>query len=333
MSRIDEYLINCCEGCGCDGLPKPISTTDKLLYHLAEKLANIGGGGGAQSDWNAKEGAAGHVLNRTHYTEIVDTELASGEHTSAYIADYGCFCCSVPYHTEWEWGKKPNAFSITFDGVEYKYLQPTKVEGFGTLAGNFSMLNAVMGTAYENTGEPFLAYVGENNNAIIFVMDTTATAHEIKISYPITVYHPLDTGFIDEEWVGTVARSAVAEDIEAAKSAANTYTDNKIPLVDLTALLSEIPTDGTAAEVAIDVFIWSKMTSQPFKLRYKLDNREDIYTALVNPITTEQNGTLVDTFQASFVHSLISPPIMVNITGGANKIFVSTQYLKISNTP
>ena len=44
-SRIEAYLKNCCEGCGCDGLPEPKSRVDALLYALAEKLAGGGAGG------------------------------------------------------------------------------------------------------------------------------------------------------------------------------------------------------------------------------------------------------------------------------------------------
>lgn len=42
-SRMEAYLKNCCLACGCDGLPAPISTTDALLYRLAEQLASGGG--------------------------------------------------------------------------------------------------------------------------------------------------------------------------------------------------------------------------------------------------------------------------------------------------
>lgn len=48
-SRMEAYLKNCCLACGCDGLPAPITTTDKLLYHLAQTVANAGGGA---SSWN-----------------------------------------------------------------------------------------------------------------------------------------------------------------------------------------------------------------------------------------------------------------------------------------
>lgn len=45
-SRIEAYLKNCCLACGCDGLPEPITETDKLLFALTEKVAGAGGGAG-----------------------------------------------------------------------------------------------------------------------------------------------------------------------------------------------------------------------------------------------------------------------------------------------
>ena len=39
-SRAELYLKNCCERCGCDGLPEPRSRLDGLLYLLAEVIAN-----------------------------------------------------------------------------------------------------------------------------------------------------------------------------------------------------------------------------------------------------------------------------------------------------
>lgn len=43
-SRKEAYLKNCCDKCGCDGLPAPRSREEALLYQLAEKLAAGGGG-------------------------------------------------------------------------------------------------------------------------------------------------------------------------------------------------------------------------------------------------------------------------------------------------
>jgi hypothetical protein len=36
--RVEQYLLNCVKGCGCDGLPIPKSRLDALLYVLAYKL-------------------------------------------------------------------------------------------------------------------------------------------------------------------------------------------------------------------------------------------------------------------------------------------------------
>jgi hypothetical protein len=48
-SRLEAYLKNCCDACGCDGLPTPRSRAEVLLYQLAEKLAGGGGSGGGGS--------------------------------------------------------------------------------------------------------------------------------------------------------------------------------------------------------------------------------------------------------------------------------------------
>lgn len=39
-SRIEQYLKNCCDKCGCDNLPTPRSRVEILLYQLAEQLAS-----------------------------------------------------------------------------------------------------------------------------------------------------------------------------------------------------------------------------------------------------------------------------------------------------
>lgn len=43
VTRAERYLKACCEKCGCEGLPEPVSRSDELLYELAEKLAHGGG--------------------------------------------------------------------------------------------------------------------------------------------------------------------------------------------------------------------------------------------------------------------------------------------------
>lgn len=45
-TRVECYLHNCIEKCGCEGLPDPISRLDALLYALADELAHGSGGAG-----------------------------------------------------------------------------------------------------------------------------------------------------------------------------------------------------------------------------------------------------------------------------------------------
>ena len=52
-SRLEKYLKNCCDMCGCDGLPTPRARAEVLLYQLAEKLA---GGGGSSGGGGVSEG-------------------------------------------------------------------------------------------------------------------------------------------------------------------------------------------------------------------------------------------------------------------------------------
>lgn len=51
-SRLEQYLKNCCDRCGCDNLPTPRSRAEILLYQLAEQLA---GGGGGLTDKEIEE--------------------------------------------------------------------------------------------------------------------------------------------------------------------------------------------------------------------------------------------------------------------------------------
>ena len=44
-SRIEAYLKNCVDCCGCEGLPAPRSRVEALLYKLAEVMAGGGSGG------------------------------------------------------------------------------------------------------------------------------------------------------------------------------------------------------------------------------------------------------------------------------------------------
>jgi hypothetical protein len=48
QSRMEEYLKNCINKAGVEGLPTPQSRVDALLYSLADKLSGSGGGGSSE---------------------------------------------------------------------------------------------------------------------------------------------------------------------------------------------------------------------------------------------------------------------------------------------
>ena len=66
-SRAEQYLKNCVEGCGCEGLPAPKSRLDVLLYSLADKLSGSGGGGSGSVE------AAYEAGRKAEYDEFWDT--------------------------------------------------------------------------------------------------------------------------------------------------------------------------------------------------------------------------------------------------------------------
>lgn len=45
-TKVEKYLLNCIEKCGCEDLPDPTSRVDALLYALADVIAHSGGGFG-----------------------------------------------------------------------------------------------------------------------------------------------------------------------------------------------------------------------------------------------------------------------------------------------
>ena len=73
QSRVEQYLLNCVKGCGCDGLPMPKSRLDALLYALADKV------GGAsdlivfsinENTYIARSGMTWEVWTRTAFNTI-----------------------------------------------------------------------------------------------------------------------------------------------------------------------------------------------------------------------------------------------------------------------
>lgn len=167
---------------------------DPNAIYLTPDEADAGSsGGGAQSDWNAAEGEPGHVLNRTHYSEFVYPTLVDGEFTSQYMSVYGFFAIEAYYSEEIE---MPEKVTLVYDGVEYKDLTITRIDALGAnFAGNLFYLNSLVGTSFENTGEPFLATIGPSGCGV-FTLDTEPTQHTVVVIVQQEVVHKIPEKFI-----------------------------------------------------------------------------------------------------------------------------------------
>lgn len=79
----------------------------------------------------------------------------------------------------------PATATVWLDSVRYADLQVLNIPGYGDVFGNLSLMNALMGTSFENTGEPFLAaFVGLTSVLFMFPMDTSDTYHNVCLSVP-----------------------------------------------------------------------------------------------------------------------------------------------------
>lgn len=77
-----------------------------------------GSGGGEQADWNASEGEAGYVLNRTHYEEY--SEEVFLEKTNLVINEDGQFLSEINTPSEPIPTYADKEFAVWWNGVEYK---------------------------------------------------------------------------------------------------------------------------------------------------------------------------------------------------------------------
>lgn len=128
----------------------------------------------AQSDWNAAEGEAGHILNRPDFAWIParnETLLCEEKTVSGFIADRNSI---------WEGAKAPigTKLSVCFNGVRY----PVEVIKVGegpesiVLAGNLSIYSP----AFENTGEPFTLHIRGDGIACICGGEATVSIYTVN---------------------------------------------------------------------------------------------------------------------------------------------------------
>ena len=122
--------------------------------------------------------------------EIVDAVLAYGEYESALNSNYGAFAISVPWRKTLLASENPTPCTVIFDGAAYEISGTVEVPNLGELFGNLALLNAIVGTSFPDTGEPFLGSASKMY-CDLFVMDTEPTSHSVKITAPRKVTKPV----------------------------------------------------------------------------------------------------------------------------------------------
>lgn len=166
------------------------------------------------------------------------TKLASDIYTSVLDENYGVFSMGV------EIGRQSlsDAFSVVYDGTEYN-LSVTNIPGLGDAAGNLYLMNSLMGSNFENTGEPFVVFLGATWMQF-FVVDTGETDHNIAVY--------------------TMMESAKRLDAQYAP---------KIPVIDLVELgLPKVTLEGvTTKAITEEEFtkIIGLLKSEPVMVRFK----------------------------------------------------------------
>lgn len=148
-----------------------------------------GGSGGAQADWNAAEGEAGHVLNRTHWVEESGVLLEETDAVESTDPNFGkC----------WNINNAPNltigeTYTIVYNGVPYDCVCQAAPDGLvsdpaAAAMGNFSVIGGA------NTGEPFAMMILPAYQTIVN-LDLTGAA-SVRIGIMGEVYHKLDPNFM-----------------------------------------------------------------------------------------------------------------------------------------
>ena len=169
----------------------------------------VGTGGGASvpSDWNAAEGEAGHVLNRTHYVEQGMVEILPETTLTSYSGN--------PRTLDTPWGiTSGKTYAVNFNGTEYK------CEAFAYKIPDTSLTVTLLGDYSHSfdvpaTGEPFgimemdaetAAAMGMPDWRVVVqqhVSDSSIGEYDFTISvYEVTeTVHKLPNEFLDLAWL------------------------------------------------------------------------------------------------------------------------------------
>lgn len=146
------------------------------LNHIEEGIANAG-----ESDWNASEGEAGYILNRTHYEKIEIVEV-------------------LPETTIASTASQPAMLDNSFTPQDGKiYIVNLNGKEYTCAAGNFQEVCyigniSLLMPSLENTNEPFFIFKNEDM-LIILVVDGT-TEQTISIIEKSIIIQKLDKKYM-----------------------------------------------------------------------------------------------------------------------------------------
>lgn len=176
-------------------------TAANKIYHKLPKeyLPDDIGGGGAQADWNAAEGEPGHVLNRTHWSDGVETVEILPPCTPMYDESEGWFFLADAPALE---GGK--TYTVNYNGIEYTCvgIDGRQVDAMGVVIGDvYTFSGGMLGTA--PTGEPFVlvSAFDAGMQAIVIIDLTGATEVTLSIFETRENIHKLDNKYLDLDWI------------------------------------------------------------------------------------------------------------------------------------
>ena len=156
----------------------------------------------AQPDWNAAEGAPGHVLNRTHWVDITE-EVFLPEIAVTFAWQYKY--ATLPEEITSEANPKytpvtGNKYAVEFDGERYE-CEGLKHTGFGGTIYYYLGNLALNFTGATNTGVPFLYFVAmESSVSVHLIRDNSGDALSTNFAiyeYP-EIVHKLPGKFLPD---------------------------------------------------------------------------------------------------------------------------------------
>ena len=196
---------------------------------------------------------------------IKGVEVANGTYTSESMVEFGGAYGLIVQYLENAKHSCPTIMNLILDGVEYNNLHVQETAA-GYAAGNLSKLNALIGTDYPDTGEPFI--IGWDVGTCIFATDMSqSTTHSIVLYFSDSECEivKLDEKYLPDKIVNQLNNlprietnwaEVINEDFTTVTDAAGNYSYYG----NFTTPLKEIP---TTAKVNLDGRVYNNLPVTP----------------------------------------------------------------------